>query len=599
MKRRHLLGGAAALPLAQAVPAGAPDGAKVLRYAVDFAETGFDPPRVSDQSSILVLAHIFEAPLSYDLLARPVKLVAQTAEGLPELSADYRHCIVTLRRGIHFADDPVFQGRPRELVAADQVYSIKRFFDPALRSEHLYQWENVKLLGLSELRQRALKDKTPFDYDAPVAGLRVLDRYRLELRLAEPAPRLLALLANVTTAGAMAREVIEAYAADNNAHPVGTGPFRLKEWRRASRIVLVKNRRFREQRFDAAPAADDAAAQAVARRLQGARAPLLDRIEIDVIVEDQPRWLAFLRGEHDLHTLPSPFAGQAMPQGRLAPYLAQRGIFVQSDLAASISHTFFNFDDALVGGYGPERVALRRAIALAYSSAEELRLVRNGQGIVAQSMIPPHCWGYDADLVSEPGSPSPARARALLEMHGYLDRNGDGWRERPDGKPLVLRIAFPADQRSRQVSELWLKRLKAVGLKVFFEVAPFGELIRRSLAGQLMMWGFNWGAGAPDGDFFLGLAYGPNAEQSNDARFRLAAFDRLYERQRVLPDGPERAALMRQATKLMLAYMPYIPHLHPVVNTLAHAHVLGPLRHPFNRDVWRWIDVQPTATRSS
>ncbi len=122
-------------------------------------------------------------------------------------------------------------------------------------------------------------------------------------------------------------------------------------------------------------------------------------------------------------------------------------------------------------------------------------------------------------------------------------------------------------------------------------MAPFGELIRRSLAGQLMMWGFSWSAGSPDGDFFLGLAYGPNAEQSNDARFRLPAFDRLYERQRTLPDGPERLALMREASRLMLAYVPYIAHLHEITNDLWHAHVRGPMRQPFSSDWFRWIDV--------
>jgi ABC-type transport system substrate-binding protein len=596
--RRTLLTGAAALPLAAAaVPAAlggarAGNGEKIFRYALRFAETGFDPPRVSDQSSIRVLAHIFEAPLSYDWLAHPVKLVPQTAAGLPETSTDFRRWVFTLSSGIFFADDAAFGGRPRELVAEDQVYSIKRFFDPALRSEHLYLWENTKILGLSELRQRALKDKRPFPYDEPVPGLRALDRHRFEIRLAEPAPRLAALLANITTGAAVAREVIEAYASDPNAHPVGTGPFRLEQWRRGSRIVLVRNPRFREQRFAADPPADDVRAQQAAQRLQGARAPLVDRIELDIIDEAQPRWLAFLRGEHDAIELPPAFAAQAVPGGRIAPYLAQRGIFVERAPEASVSHTFFNFDDPLVGGTTPEKVALRRAIAIAYSNAEEIRLVNGGQGRVATGMIPPLCWGHDAGWASELARPSPARARALLELHGYVDRDGDGFREQPDGRPLVLRMAFAADQRSRQRSELWLKRLSAIGLKVAFEFAPFGELIRRSLAGHLMIWGFIWTAAAPDGDFFLGLAYGPNAEQSNDARFRLSAFDRLYERQRVLPDGPERAALMRQAHKLMLAYMPYIPHVHEVINEMAHPHVLGPLRHPFNSDRWRWIDIR-------
>jgi ABC-type oligopeptide transport system substrate-binding subunit len=124
-----------------------------------------------------------------------------------------------------------------------------------------------------------------------------------------------------------------------------------------------------------------------------------------------------------------------------------------------------------------------------------------------------------------------------------------------------------------------------------FELAPLGELMKPSLAGDLMIWGFAWGASNPDGDFFLGLAYGPNAEQPNDARFRLPAFDTLYERQRVLQDGPERLQLMHDASRVVLAQVPYIPHHHACATDLAHQHVSAYLRHPFNRDGWRFADV--------
>jgi len=563
--------------------------------AFNFAETGFDPPRVGDQSSIRVIAHIFEPPLAYDPLARPALLMPLTAARLPEVSADFRRFVVTLQRGIFFADDPVFQGRPRELVAADYVYTLKRFYDPAIRTEHLYRFENAKILGLSELRRQALRDKTPFPYDTEVPGLRALDRHRFEIVLADPAPRFAHQLAE-WICGAVAREVVEAYADDPMAHPVGTGPFRLAQWRRASHIVLERNPRFREQRFATVGAGDEPHLQAAATRLAGARAPLLDRVEIDIVEESQPRWLAFLGGEHDVLTLPAEFGELAMPGGRLAPFLARRGVQARRALSPATAHTFFNFDDPLVGGYTPDKVALRRAIVLAFDNAEEVRLVLRGQAEPAQGMIAPHCFGHDPALRSEMGTPSAARAKALLDMHGYADRDGDGWREQPGGQPLVLRIAFTPDRRARAASELWLKRLRAVGLRVQFEFAPFGELIRRSLAGQLMMWGFVWSNGSPDGDFFLGLAYGPNADQSNDARFRLPAFDRLYERQRLLPDGPERLALMRQAHKLMLAYVPYIAHNHPITTELLHAHVQGPLRHPFGSDWWRWLDMTPRTT---
>jgi ABC-type transport system substrate-binding protein len=514
---------------------------------------------------------------------------------MPEIDADFRHCVLTLKPGIFFGDDPVFQGRPRELTAADYVYTIKRFFDPVLRSEHLFTWEGLKIVGMAALRQRALDGKKPLDYDTEVPGLRVIDRYRFELKLEQPAPRIAFNFTSPITCGAVAREVVEAYAADPMAHPVGTGPFRLAQWRRGSRIVLEKNPRFRREVFAGEPAEGDTQAQAIAKQLKGATAPLLDRIEIDIVLEDQPRWLAFLGGEHDLLRLPASFGAKALPGGKLAPYLVKQGLRVRRQAVPSIAHTFFNCTDKTVGGMAPGNVALRRAIALAYDSESEIALAYGGQATLAHSMIPPLCYGHEADLRGELGRARPARANALLDLHGYLDRNGDGLREHPDGRPLQLLISFPQDQRSRLISELWLRRLKAIGIDAKFEFQTFAELIRKSLAGQIMMWGFQWGASAPDGDQFLALAYGPNADQSNDARFALPEFDRLYEAQRVLPDGPERLALMRRATRTMLAWMPYIPHSYRIESDLMHPQVYGIVRQPFTSDWWRWTGVGDAA----
>jgi ABC-type transport system substrate-binding protein len=592
MKRRELLAaGAAATSLNAAGAAAAAQTRKLLRAAFTTAETGFDPIQVSDASSLTVVGLIFEAPLTYDELARPALLKPLTAAALPEVSADFKRFVFTIRPGIHFADDPVFNGRPRELVAADYVYSLKRLYDPAVKTERLYQLENAKVLGLSELRSKALASRTPFPYDTEVEGLRALDRYRFEVRLGTPTPRFANVFAAPQTAGAVAREAIEAYAADAMAHPIGTGPYRLVEWRRSSRIVLERNPRFRELRFDGIAPPDDAQATATARALAGQQLPLVDRIEVAVIEESQPRWLAFLGGEIDTIRLPPAFAPIATPGGRLAPYLAKRGVHARQTLGASVTHTFFNFDDPQVGGYTPEKVALRRAIALGCDNAAEVRLFYNNQAVPAQSMIAPHNVGYDPALKTEMSEASPARANALLDLYGYA-RGSDGWRRHPDGKALQLRRASSQDQRSRQLNELWQKRMTAIGLHMRFEVAPFGELIKRSLAGQLQMWGFNWSEG-PDGEFYLGLAYGPNADQSNDARFKLPAFDALYERQRLMPDGPERLAVMREATKLMLAYMPYIAHVHPIDVDLSHAHVRHLIRHPFKSAWWHFTDIAP------
>jgi ABC-type transport system substrate-binding protein len=218
--------------------------------------------------------------------------------------------------------------------------------------------------------------------------------------------------------------------------------------------------------------------------------------------------------------------------------------------------------------------------------------VQGGYGLRAQSTIAPHTSGYDPDFVSEMSAYDPARARALLDLHGYIDRNGDGWREQPDGSPLQLRLACTPSTRERRANELWKRGLNQVGLNIDFDVSNWPELLKKSRAGTLMMWGYSWNANSPDGGFFLDIAYGPNSGEANDPRFALPAFDRLHEQQRVLPDGPERQALMRQAKKMLVAYMPFKVHMHRVLPELVQPWTRGYWRHPFMRDIWRFVGVE-------
>ncbi len=571
----------------------------MLRIAFPAPESTFDPPSTnSDFYSSTILSQILEAPLTYDYLARPVQLVPNTAEALPRIEEGGRRITLRIKPGIFFADDPAFKGSPRlnaqgrrELTAEDYVYAIKRFYDPRYASSDLYLFEAAKLLGLSELRQQALQQKKPFNYDAPVEGVRALDRYTLQLRMADPDPRWHFNLAMPAITGAVAREVVEHYGKDIGAHPVGTGPFRLAQWRRASRIVLERSPDYRQRVYEGQPA-DEPIAQAIAQQLQGRALPLVDRIEVDIVEEAQPRWLSFLQGDFDWMAVPPAFAPLAVPGGQLAPFLRKKGVQLQTHLQAVMAMHYFAMEDPVVGGYTPEKVALRRAISLAYDEPADIRLLRHGMAIPAQSTIAPHTFGYEEDYRSEMSAYYPERAAALLGISGYLDRDGDGWRESPTGHPLVLRIASLASQEDRAANELWKRSLNAVGLKVVFEVSTWPELLKKTRTGGLQIWGFRWSAQSPDGGFYLSIAYGPNAGDANDPRFALPAFDRLYEQQRRLPDGPERMALMRQAKNLLVAYMPYKAHRHDIVATLLQPWLKHYWMHPFMRDSWQYLDSE-------
>jgi len=565
---------------------------KTLRYAFPIAESSFDPAQITDLYSRTVAAGIFDAPLEFAFMARPYQLRPNTAAALPEVSADFRSFTLRLKPGVLFDDDPAFGGKKRELTAADYVYSIKRHYDPRWKSGNLYILENAKILGLSELRKQAIDSKKPFDYATDVEGLRALDRYTLQIRLAEPSPRFLYNLADGSFTGALAREVVEAYGDKVGEHPVGTGPYRLAQWKRSSRMLLKKNPNYREVLYDEQPPSGDARLQAIAQQFKGRRLPLIDQVQISVIEEAQPRWLSFLNGEQDLlEGLPAEFANIAIPNNQLAPNLAKRGIGMLRVPRADVSVTYFGMENAVVGGNAPDKVALRRAIALAVDVEREILLVRRNQAVPAQSPIAPGTWGYDTAFKSEMSEHNLARAKALLDLYGYVDRDGDGWRERPDGQPLKLEYATSPDQTSRQLSELWKKNMDALGLRIEFQVAKWPEQLKASRAGKLMMWGVGWSAGQPDADTFLALGYGPNKGQANHARFDLKAFNELYERQRMLPDGPERQALLDEAKKLMVAYMPYKVHVHRISTDLWHPWVLGFDRNIFVRDFWKYVDI--------
>jgi ABC-type transport system substrate-binding protein len=563
---------------------------KVLRYAFLVAETGFDPVQINDLYSSIILNHIYDPPLTYDYLARPAKVKPNTAE-LPEVSADGKVWTIRMRRGIYFADDPAFKGQKRELTAHDYVYSLKRHFDPKNKSPNFYLLDK-RIVGMNAVRDVALKGGK-FDYDRDVEGLKAIDRYTWRVTLTEPTPNFLYYLTYCNLVCAVAREVIEAYPDRTMEKPVGTNAYRLTNWKRSSRMVLEKNPSYREHFYAEEAPKDDPEAQAIAAKMRGKRLPLIDRVEVYVVEEAQPRWLAFLNGEHDLITgVPAEFVNLAVPEGKLAPHLAKKRIQMHRTSELDLTFAYFGMEHPVLGGYTADRVALRRAISLAFDADEAIRAIYYGQAIPAQSTVPPGSFGHDPDIAGPIAEFNPAKAKALLDVYGYVDRDGDGYRERPDGSKLVLELATTPDSQGKKLDELWRKFMDRVGIRIEFKKAKWPEHLRESRAGKLMMWSLGWSAAMPDADTFYVILYGPNKGQSNQSRFDLPQWNALYDKAKVLPDGAERSALYREMDKLFFAYAPMRPIAHRIITGLAHPHVVGYRRHPVLREFWKYMDIQ-------
>ena len=574
----------------------AADPAKVIRIALPVAESTFDPLDQRDIYSSAIAEAVFDAMLQYDYLARPPKLVPNTLEAMPAINAEGTEYVFRLRRGIYFNDDPAFDGKRRELTAKDYAYSLRRHFDPRLRSPWLFQFEK-KIVGADDAMERA-KKTGKFDYDAPIEGIEVVDRYTLRIRLTQPDFTFIYVLATPPSS-AMAREVVERYGSDIGAHPVGTGPFRLAEWKRASKIVLEANPGFRTLRYEAAPG-DDAQSKAIYAQNRGKLLPLVGRIEYAVVEESQPRWLAFVNGELDiLERVPNEYINLAVPNGSLAPNLAKRGISAHRGHEPSLFFTVFNMEDPVVGGYTAEKIALRRAISLGYDRDAEIAVIRKREAVPAEQPIGPGVAGFDPEFRNPMNGYDPARAKALLDLFGYVDRDGDGYRERPDGSPLSIEYASTPTQLDRQYDELWQRSMDAIGIRLTFRKSTWPDLLKAGQLGKLQMRTIGWLANIPDADNFLQLLYGPNAGQSNDSRFSLEAYDRIYRQAKRLPDSPERNRLFHELSRLAVAYAPWKLGIYRIETHLAQPWVTGYKPHPTMRSVLRYVDVDLEKQRAS
>jgi ABC-type transport system substrate-binding protein len=585
MRRRwQLASGLIALLIA--VSAAAADPGKVLRIAFPVAETGFDPVRVSDLYSNVVNEAIFERLLTYDYLARPAKLVPMTAESMPEVQDGGRTYILHLKRGIYFAPDPAFKGKKRELVAEDYVYSFKRFADPANRAPYGFMIQG-RIEGLDDAIEQANKTGK-FDYDATIPGMVALDKYTLRFKLTKVDYLFPYTLAHVPF-GAVAREVVEAYGNDVQAHPVGTGPYMLQEWRRAARIVLVANPNYHGATWDFA--SSDPADKDIIAAMKGKAIPQIGRVEISVIEESQSRWLAFQQKELDYLSVPPTFIDQALDaENNLRPAWTKEGVSLFRAIDPSITYTFFNFRDPLIGGFSKEKIALRRAIIMGYDIDAEIRVIVKNQEVPAQMPIPYGVVGFDPRY-RDVNQYDPALANKLLDYFGYR-KGPDGYRTLPDGKPLTLRMATGTAAIDREYSELWKRSMDAIGVRIVFEPGKFSDTLKAAKACHVMIWQAAWTADYPDGDNFMQLLYGPNTGESNNGCYESKAYDAMYEKSLTLPtDSEERSHLFIDMSRQMEVDGAWSLQGSPVRNELIRPWVKGFKKHPILQAEFVYLDV--------
>ncbi len=564
------------------------DPKKVLSYVFPVAETGFDPAGVHDLYSAHVNGSIFETLFTYDYLVSPAKLVPRTAVALPEVSADGLTYTIRLQKGIYFAADPVFKGKKRELTSADYVYTFKRLMDPSLRSPNSWLLDG-RILGMEVLLKQAQKTGK-FNYDQSVAGLQTPDRYTLVIRLTSPDQNFPMLLAH-QPAGAVAREVIEKYrdkAGFVMGHPIGTGPYMLSRWTPGSRIILKANPDFRNfvWNFKASTPED----QKIVKAMQGKKMPQIGEIDIQVMEEGQSRWLSFIKDEVDLFALDGELTVQALQDGKLKPELVKKGVQLSRITDPSIDYHYWNMQNPVVGGLSKDKIALRRAMAMAFSADNYINILQKGDSQKLQAPIPSGVVGYDPNYRSS--IPYSVKAANLLLDRYHYKVAADGWRTQPTGKPLVIEMTLSGNNlRSQQQAEFWKKTLDSVKIKMTTKSMPFAEALKLEKQCKTMFKTSAWIADYPDADNFMQLFYGKNIKITNNGCVKIPEYDRLYEQAQKMTPSPERDAIYAKMSRLLEVYMPVQVIGARYRNILAQPRVIGFKKHPILPAEWMYIDI--------
>ena len=560
--------------------AAAADANKILRVAVSDIDT-LDPHQYNDNPSFEVLIAIFEPLYEWAYLESPPKLTPLTATAPIEIADGGKRWTMRVKPGIFFTDDPAFKGKPRELVAEDYVYSYKRWLDPNGRRG------GEPVITDLVIGARAVVDAArasgKFDHDRPIEGLRALDRYTLELRLTEVDYAHIQDM--IGFVGAAAREVVEAAGNDIRTRAIGTGPFRLREWKRGSRIILEANPSYRQVRF---PASDDPARAALVGSMQNKTLPQIGVVEVNIIDEELTRLLQFEQGGIDYLVLRGEIASRLLANGKLKPEYAARGVTRHVHPEPYLFSFTLNIANPVIGGMSNDRIALRRAIALAVDLETLVKVVYGGQALPANQIVPPGVTGHDPTIAAKPQY-DPAAARALLDRFGYATKDAEGFRKGPDGKPLTITVTLRSGALSREIQTLWKKNMDAIGLRMDFHVTPFQDAIKEMQQGkfQIIFRGFG---GSPSGYAELLQIYSKQPRRVNASQFNLPEYDRAAEQFMRSGTTAGQIAAARKMSELARTYTPLLPVIFRLENDFVHPWLRG-FSSPVFSTYWKYLDI--------
>jgi len=560
-----------------------------------------DPAQVSDTTSAEILCQFYDALYQNAYLDRPYRVVPALAAGYPEKRIFYEDVqekgetkkkarmeyIFKLRDDIFYQDDPCFpEGKGRRVVANDVIYSIKRLADPAVQSTG-YWLVAGKIKGIDDFFKKAASAGKA-DYSQDVEGLKAIDDRTLKIILTEPFPAFIYVMSMPYTAP-VAREAVEYYNAPGRngfaRHPVGTGAYRLKSWKRQHRIIMERNPNFRKEYYPSTGAPGDKEKGFL--NDAGKQMPFLDEVWYTIISTAQPVWLLFLQGYLDGSGIPQEQFDRVVTKNlELSENFIKKGISLEIASDLDVHYLAFNMRDPILG----KNKYLRQALSLSYDTDLYNQIFLNGRAINAQGPLPPGIFGYDPKLENPYKTYDLEKAKELMAKAGY-----PGGVDAKTGKQLELIYDIGSDStRAREVATFDMRCFEQLGIKMKLQVNTWSQHLERSHKGTFQMFSLGWIADYPDPENFLQLLYGPNAPPNpNSSSFANPEYDRLYEKMKNMENIPEREAVIRKMVEIVIEECPWIFNVHSPSYVLRHSWSKNGKAHSISGNYRKYVRVDP------
>jgi oligopeptide transport system substrate-binding protein len=511
-----------------------------LRLSLSSEIPTIDPATCYDTVCAPVVASSYETLFEYEYLKRPYQLRPLLAEEMPTFENGGKKVTIKLKKKVPYHPQS-FLGTNRFVTSQDVINSIKRQAFTPTQGKGWWIFEG-KVKGLDAWRKKVGNDLTAF-FNTPVEGLEAPDSSTIIFHLTQPFPQLQFAFA-MTFTSPIPEEAIKELDNDLSLVMVGTGPFIMKDYNQNQQAVFERNPNYKVSQYPTQ--GDRFANEQGLLNDAGKSLPLIDRVVMIVMKEQQTSWLNFLAEKIDILTLSKDYYQAALgSDGKLSSDLSKMKVNLQVAPTLIYWWLSFNMTDPVIG----KNKTLRQAIAHGIDVEKFIKLFTSNVGQKANSIYPPGVPGYNpsAEL---PYKYDLEKAKALLAKAGH-----------PEGKGLA-EITFDVRGNStlqRQIAEFVVQELRNMGIPAKASLNSFPIFLERSRRGEMQFWHGGWVVDYPDAENILQLLISQNAPPGpNTNNYSNKVVDDLFDKIKIAEEGPEKYRMMEQLEAQVNDDLPWI-----------------------------------------